>query len=175
MGLAAKLARLEPSLNCFSKAEMFDQWWAACEEAGRLGYNGGEDRCQICEIRGHTQCCRAVKMGEGRGRPHTECHSPLPLVLLLSIVFYCVLLQSAWPTLCILTEVTVNYIWLLVSWSMSPTCLLRYLFFFDTIRQVLYCTILCRLSKGLRLSCWFCSTLWNCSGMDWTVECSSAS
>ena len=52
---------------------------------------------------------------------------------------------------------------------MSPTCLLRYLFFFDTIRQVLYCTILCRLSKGLRLSCWFCSTLWNCSGMDWTV------
>ena len=21
-----------------------------------LGYNGGEDRCQICEIRGHTQC-----------------------------------------------------------------------------------------------------------------------
>ena len=39
-----------------------DGW--RCGQVGRLGYNGGEDRCQICEIRGHTQCrlhCTALQ------------------------------------------------------------------------------------------------------------------
>ena len=136
MGLAANVARLEPSLNCFSKAEMFDQWWAACEEAGRLGYNGGEDRCQICEIRGHTQCCRAVKMGKVGGG-HTQNATLRFLVMLLSMVFYHVLLQSVWPTPCILSEVTGNYIWwwvigVLVNVSYLPSSIFVFLWYDQT-------------------------------------------